>query len=1231
MRTMFFQNGFNKTVYAVGLSGNRSLKKEYIYRLGWLLQANYCKRKSKMDGPFIGPRIEMLTPYSTSATEVNIICNVPGIVRIEKFELAKIDSEYDPMLQAMYKKINQKTLVIDKTPDPILYITEIEVYNQKEGLALSQKEVDYLKSLSNLYGRPLTDSEIFGFGQANSEHCRHKIFNGTFVIDGVTMEDTLFGMIKKTMKINPGRVVSAYTDNCAVMSGPDSWKFSVSKDHIFTLSFGNLLITIKAETHNFPTTVCAFPGAATGTGGEIRDRMALGRGSIPIAGTATYMTSYPRFYQDQVRSNIVARKWLYQDPIDILIRASDGASDFGNKFGQPLINGSVLTFEGEFNGNKYGYDKVIMQAGGIGFAYPEHLFKGEPETGDLIILLGGDNYRIGMGGGSVSSVNTGHYVGNTELNAVQRANPEMQKRVENLIRFFAELGIENPFISVHDHGAGGHVNCFSELVGKAGGIIYTNRLPVGDESLSLKEIIGNESQERMAILIKPEHLETLQKFADKEKAPMFNVGEITGNKRLVFKDEITGEVPFDMAIKDLIGNPPKTIMEDVTIPFQGVPLSYSPNSILRYLYEVLRMESTSSKDYLTSKVDRSVTGLVAQQQCVGPLQLPLSNFGAITTDFVGYSGVAISTGHSPIASLIDVEAGVKLALVEALTNLIGAPLKYGITGVSCSANWMWPCRNPGEDARLFKAVKALSEFGIKLEINIPTGKDSCSQSLNYPDGKILAPGTVIISAMAEISDVRKIVTPVFKTGHEDSVIIRIDFSQDKLKLGGSTFAQSQFQLGDEVPIIKDDEYVIKAFMTIQELLEKKLVLAAHDVSADGLVPTLLEMCFADNKLGAEINLDCLEESDLVKCYFANNPCVILQVESDALKYLKDSSVDFNILGKLNLQPGYLAIEHHGKINKLNIEDLRDEWFSTSYEFEKRQSNPETALVKKFQFANQPIHYNIPDHFTGKLSSYNLDTKGEKIVAAIIRDKGSNGDREMAFAMRLAGFEVKDVHMSMLISGEETLEDVQFIAFVGGFSNSDVLGSARGWAGSFMFNAKAKKALDNFYARDDTMSFGVCNGAQLMVLLNLINPKYSDPTSLVQNISKRFESDFVGVDVDSNPGIMLSTLQDSKLGIWIAHGEGRFLFPYKEYEYNIALTYSRSEYPANPNGSQYNAAAIVSDDGRHLASMPHPERCLKPHNWGYYPENRSDDEITPWFEIYVNAIKWIRKKNQEKNK
>jgi len=1224
MKTLLFQN--DSSVYAVVLSDDKDLSKDTIKTIEWLLTSDFRKSET-LSGPFpfIGPRREIVTPWSTSASEIMDNCGIIGIERIEEFFYSSGDSIYDPMLQSQYDVINQGTLLLNRKPDPIMYVDDISAYNNTEGLALSSEEIDYLNNLATTNGRPWTDSELFGFSQANSEHCRHKIFNGDFLIDGINKKESLFSLIKKTTRTNPGSVVSAYADNCAFLDGPNGRRFIIGENGYFKNVKGKQLITLKAETHNFPTTVAAFPGAATGTGGEIRDRMGGGRGSIPMAGTAVYMTSYPRY--GLVRGNMSERKWLYQTPEEILIRASNGASDYGNKFGQPLINGAVLTFEQMVGDVKYGYDKVILQAGGVGMAYIEHLDKGEPKKGQIIILLGGDNYRIGVGGGAVSSVDTGHYAGAIERNAVQRPNPEMEKRVYNVIRTCIELE-DNPIITVHDHGAGGHINCLSELVGEAGGIIYLNRLPVGDKTLSQKEIIGNESQERMAILIEKENLSLIEKIAADERCPIYNIGEITGDGRFIFKDEITGEEPFNFSIKDMFGKPPKTVMTDTTQPLKLKPLNYDINNddFEFLLKNVLVMESVASKEYLTSKVDRSVTGLVARQQCVGPLHLPLSDLGAVALDYVGYDGIATSLGSAPVPALIDAGAGSRLALAEALTNIVFAPLKDGLLSISCSANWMWPCRNPGEDARLYQAVEAISEFAISLGINIPTGKDSMSMTQKYPNGdKVLAPGTVIVTTVGQTSDITNIVSPVLNCEARDSMIIRIDFSSDKLKLGGSSFAQSIGQLGNETPDIKSSSYFVDAFRAVQQLNYHGMILAGHDISDGGLITTLLEMCFANDEAGLSINLGVFRESDIAKICFAQNPGVILQVKPEALNMLISARIKFENIGSLD-KPGEISIRNNSDHYRLNIAYLRNVWSRVSYNLDTLQTNLDLAVDRFSNLGEQPLGYNFPENFTGKLSQYGLTIHKNNtgnIKAAIIREKGSNGDREMAWSLHMAGFDVKDIPMSKLIDGSRTLDDIQLIVFVGGFSNSDVLGSAKGWAGAFLFNEKAKIELDKFYARSDTMSLGVCNGCQLMIQLGLINKSHQVKPQMAHNLSGRFESGFVGVDISKDPGIMLESLSESQLGIWVAHGEGRFSLPYASDKYRIALKYSYSDYPANPNGSDYNVAGLVSDDGKHLAMMPHPERCLRPYNWAYYPEDRRYDEITPWVEMFINAYKWCK--------
>ncbi|WP_321299194.1 phosphoribosylformylglycinamidine synthase [Marinifilum fragile] len=1199
-------------------------------KLSWLFGNAEKLDQDTLDGIFVGPRKEMITPWSTNAVEITQNMGIDGLLRIEQYIL--VDSEkadFDPMLQSMYKGLNQEAYTIDKQPDPIVYIDNIEEYNQQEGLALSAEEISYLNDVSEKIGRKLTDSEVFGFSQVNSEHCRHKIFNGTFIIDSEEKESSLFQLIKKTSKENHNRIISAYKDNCAFLEGPKAEQFaphSHDKADFFYTKDIDTVISLKAETHNFPTTVEPFNGAATGTGGEIRDRIAGGKAAIPMAGTAVYMTSYPRLEASRKWENATeARKWLYQTPEEILIKASNGASDFGNKFGQPLIVGSVLTFEHFENNKKYGYDKVIMQAGGIGYGRLEQAQKDVPQKGDKVVLLGGDNYRIGMGGGAVSSVATGEFDNSIELNAVQRSNPEMQKRVCNAIRALAEAD-ENPIISIHDHGAGGHLNCLSELVEETGGKIDLNALPVGDPTLSAKEIVGNESQERMGLVMKEKDVELLTKIAERERAPIYQIGETTGDMRFTFEDKKTGKNPIDLALSEMFGKPPKTIMKDETVNEGFEAVSYDINKFEEYLEDVLQLEAVACKDWLTNKVDRSVTGKIAMQQCAGPLQLPLNNLGAVAIDFQGEKGIATSIGHTPVAALVDSKNGSRLSVAESLTNMVWAPIEKGLKGISLSANWMWPCKNPGEDARLYNAVESISDFAIRLGINIPTGKDSLSMTQKYgKDDVVYSPGTVIISTVGEIIDINKMISPVMKND-QDSHLIYLDFSKDNFQLGGSSFAQIVNKLGKQTPDVTDADYFVKAFETLQQLILDGKVLAGHDISAGGMITALLEMCFADNKLGANIDLSSIEEKDLIKVLFSENPGVIFQVkDKDAVsKAFADKGLRFHVIGS-PAEAGILKLAKDEQSFNLDIASLRDLWYKTSYLLDRNQSGKELALERFESYKKNELTYKFPENFTGKFSQYGIDPKRKDmsgVKAAIIREKGVNGDREMAWIMHLAGMDVKDIHMTDLISGREDLSDVNMIVFVGGFSNSDVLGSAKGWAGAFLYNEKAKAALDNFYSRPDTLSLGVCNGCQLISELGLIYPEHEKHPKLLHNNSHKFESGFVSVEIPENTSVMLSTLSGSKMGIWVAHGEGKFDLPYGEEEYNIPMKYAYDQYPANPNGSPFATAAISSKDGRHLAMMPHLERATYPWNWAYYNENRIEDELTPWVEAFVNAKNWI---------
>ncbi|WP_440121638.1 phosphoribosylformylglycinamidine synthase [Tenacibaculum sp. Ill] len=1218
----FFGN-VNSKVFAVQTT--EELTSETISKLIWLFGNQPKINAASLDAFFVGPRAAMITPWSTNAVEITQNMGVSGIIRIEEFEaVADNYSDFDPMISQKFSGLNQETFTINIQPEPILEIDDIAAYNEQEGLALSDEEIAYLEEVATKIGRKLTDSEVFGFSQVNSEHCRHKIFNGTFVIDGEEMPTSLFKLIKETSKQNPNDIVSAYKDNVAFVKGPKVEQFapkSADKPDFYETKEFESVISLKAETHNFPTTVEPFNGAATGSGGEIRDRLAGGKGSLPLAGTAVYMTSYSRLEENRPwEKGMDERKWLYQTPMDILIKASNGASDFGNKFGQPLICGSVLTFEHEEDARKLGFDKVIMQAGGIGYGKKEQALKDTPQEGDKIVILGGENYRIGMGGAAVSSADTGEFSSGIELNAVQRSNPEMQKRAANAVRGMVESD-ENFIVSIHDHGAGGHLNCLSELVEDTGGNIDLDKLPVGDPTLSDKEIIGNESQERMGLVIAEKHIDTLNKIAERERSPMYTVGDVTGDHRFTFESKTNGNKPMDLALEDMFGSSPKTIMTDNTVDRNYADVEYSKENFTNYLEQVLQLEAVACKDWLTNKVDRCVGGKVAKQQCVGSLQIPLNNVGVMALDYKGKEGIATTIGHSPISGLIDPEAGSKNSIAEALTNIVWAPLKDGLQSVSLSANWMWPCKNEGEDARLYKAVKAVSDFSIDLGINVPTGKDSLSMKQKYPNEEVISPGTVVISAAANCNDINKVIEPVLQPNKGD--IYYINLSQDEFKLGGSSFAQIVNKLGNSAPTITNNEFFKSAFNVLQNLIKEGKIVAGHDVASGGLITTLLELCFANVNVGANLDLSTLKETDSIKLLFAENSGIVFQaVDSSVEQTLAENNIEFFKIGSVT-ESDRLNIKNGTDIFALSVAELRDTWYKTSYLLDQKQTANGLAKDRFDNYKNQPLQYTFPTHFTGKLT----DTVGivtSRPKAAIIREKGSNSEREMANAMYLAGFDVKDVHMTDLISGRETLEDIQFIGAVGGFSNSDVLGSAKGWAGAFSYNEKANTALKNFFKREDTLSVGICNGCQLFMELELINPEHNEHGKMLHNESKKHESSFTSVKVQENNSVMLSSLAGTELGVWISHGEGKFNLPETEDNYNIVAKYGYEGYPNNPNGSDYNTAMMCDKTGRHLVTMPHIERSTFQWNWAYYPQDRQD-EVSPWLEAFVNARKWIENK------
>lgn len=1255
MNSYLFTN--QQLVYCV--QSSEELSTDRLDRLAWLLEAEQ-HHGDKLTGKFVGPRATMVTPWSSNVCDIAHNIGLPQVRRVESFRRlgdgAQPATPLDPMLEQIYHGLSGESLVVQGAPEPIRSIAEIEKYNSESGLALSPNEIGYLKGAGVAFGRPFTDSELFSFAQINSEHCRHKIFNGKFVIDGVEHPHSLFELIKQTSAKSPNGVVSAYKDNVAFIAGPEVLQFSSphpERADNFLLTPIRSVISLKAETHNFPTTVEPFFGASTGSGGEIRDRMAGGRGSMPISGGAVYMTAYPRLggvVGHGWEQAIAARKWRYQSPAQILIKASNGASDFGNKFGQPLIFGSLFTFEGKLKfagGDRellYAYDRCVMLAGGVGYASAEHAQKADAAVGDLLLVLGGDNYRIGMAGSSVSSVDSGSSSEAIEQSAVQRANPEMQKRVANVCRALVEIGAACPVKLIHDHGAGGHINCFAELLHPQGGRIAIEKLPVGDPTLSYRELLSNESQERMGLIVSPEQLGTIQAVAKRERAPLFVVGEVLGTRRMVC-ESAQGERPIDVPMEFFFGSSPATTIEDrsaaVELPPDDIKIN-SSDELLTSLKEVLSLEAVACKDWLTNKVDRCVTGKVARQQCVGPLQLPLSNVALTRIDHSGVAGIASAIGHASAPGLVDPAAGAVLSVAEALTNLVWAEWERpdgvrGLRSVVLSANWMWPAKQQHENARLYQAVSALSTFCQQIGVAVPTGKDSLSMTMNYPPGScsdgdfVRAPGTVVVTAVAPSPDVRSCVTPDLKQ-IDGSTLLYVNLSCDDANpLGGSSLGQVRSLLVNSSPTVRDPKRFAAGLECLQQLVREGKILAGHDVSSGGLIVALCEMAF-----GGDIGFKCsISEgvSDSGRFLFCEKPGVVLQVAAEDVgeieRRFKAVKVDTEQVGAVG------GDEIRIKAGKLKFglphRELLRVWYKPSYQLDRLQTRPDKADERFRNIFKGSLNFSFPAGFSGRGRDYGVDLRrvGSSVPpvrAAIIREQGTNGERELAFALHAAGFDVKDVTMSDLVSGDERLDAVNLVAFPGGFANSDVLGSARGWAGVFRYNAAALETIQRFVGRPNTLSLGVCNGCQLMVNLDLVYPEHREKIRMLHNESGKFESIFLNVDVRPTKSVMLQPLVGTRLGVWVSHGEGRFDLPEGESAYDIPVRYVASDYPINPNGADFNAAAICSADGRHLAIMPHLERSTVPTNWGFYPEGKLKmHEISPWMLAFAAAREWIKER------
>lgn len=1240
----------------------------------------------------VGPRMNFTTAWSTNAVAVCHACGLHKITRIERSRRYKLifsqqssasgglNSElltrysslfYDRMTECPYPEpLNSFETGIKPEPHYEVPLLEegkaaLEKINRRMGLGFDQWDIEYYYNLFvNELQRNPTNVECFDLSQSNSEHCRHWFFKGRLIIDGEEAPQSLIEVIKQPLKANPRNSVIAFKDNSSAIRG---YKISTLipektfQPSAFSLQHLTYHLIFTAETHNFPTGVAPFPGAETGTGGRIRDIEAVGRGGLVIAGTAAYcvgnllIPDYELPWEDksfQYPGNLAS-------PLEIEIQASNGASDYGNKFGEPVIQGFTRSFGMKLpDGERIEWVKPIMFTGGIGQMDSRHIEKGTPQKGMLVVKIGGPAYRIGIGGGSASSQVAGERVEELDFNAVQRGDAEMEQKLNRVIRACIEMGDNNPIVSIHDQGAGGNCNVVKEIIYPAGARINIRNIILGDNTLSVLEIWGAEYQEQNALLIKPEDIDVFQEMCLREKVTSAVIGEITGDGYIVLYDETDGSIPVNLNLEKVLGDMPQKTFNLRRIPVKTKPLSFpwnsltlnsEPNFIRDALERLLRLLSVGSKRFLTNKVDRSVTGLIARQQCVGALQLTLSDVAVIAQSHFGLTGAAISIGEQPIKGLINPSAMARMSVGEALTNLLWAKVS-ALEDIKCSANWMWAAKLPGEGVRLYEAALAMRDIMIELGIAVDGGKDSilmaAQVSTDVRADIVKSPGTLVISAYAPCPDITQVVTPDIKKPGESKLLF-IDIANGKNRMGGSALAQVYNQLGEESPDVDDVDLLKRTFNAIQSLISKGLILSGHDRSDGGLITTLLEMAFAGN-CGLEIELRVKSSEfrveEIMAILFAEELGLVIEYqpekEKEIFSVLNNFSVPHQIIGKTLIEKRIKInlITHNPSPLTVLDEDmrlLRDIWEETSYQLDRLQANPECVDEERrinfdrdepqyiLTFSVQPSGEGIPEHQPPKV--------------AIIREEGSNGDREMASAFYQAGFEVWDVTMTDLLNERVRLADFRGIAFVGGFSFADVLDSAKGWAGVIRFNKRLFEEFQAFYDRNDTFSLGVCNGCQLMALLGWVPYRGIEDIRqprFIQNVSGRFESRFVAVKILPSPSIMLKGMEGSVLGVWVAHGEGRAYFPdegilRKIEECGLApLRYVDGEneittkYPFNPNGSTNGIAGLCSPDGRHLALMPHPERTFLKWQWPWMPEEwKKGLKASPWLRMFQNARLW----------
>ena len=1208
----------------------------------------------------LGPRMNFATAYSTNIVSICQTCGLKKVTRIERSRRYLLSPEvdisrfirehHDRMTECLYDQPLQ-TFETGILPEPVFEIPLLEkgpdALLEIPGLAMDEWDRNlYYDYFVKEEGRNPTIVEIRDLDNANSEHSRHGYFKGKQILNGVAMPETLMDIVKSTLRANPSNSIIAFKDNSSGIKGYDCWTIlpdRPGKPAPFKKRKLRYHIIFTAETHNFPTGVAPFPGAETGTGGRIRDVQATGKGGLVVAGSAAYCVAnllipeYDLPWEDK-KSTYLSN---LASPLMIEIRASDGASDYGNKFGEPVILGFTRSFDQKLpSGERWAWIKPIMFTGGIGQIDARHIEKGEARKGLLIVQVGGPAYGIGVSGGSASSKLQGENEEELDFNAVQRGDAEMEQKMNRVIRACIEMGDRNPIVSIHDQGAGGPANVLKELVEKAGGRIELRRIKLGDPTLSVLKIWIAEYQERCGLLIHPKRMEEFKSICEREKVNCEILGEVTGDGRFVVHDEEDDSTPVNLNLAKVLGNMPQKTFKDERVKHSLKPLELPGRvSVEEALSRVLRNLAVGSKRFLTNKVDRSVTGLIVRQQCCGPLQLTVGDVAVIAQSHFSLTGAATSIGEQPIKMLVNPEAGARMAVGEALTNIVWAKISH-LEDIKCSANWMWAPKLPGEGAALYDAACAMRGIMIPLGIAVDGGKDSLSMATRVGDEIVKSPRELVISAYATMPDITKVVTPDIKKPGKSKLIF-IDIANHQARIGGSALAQVYGQIGNESPDVDDPEMLKRAFNAIQELISEGLILSGHDIGDGGIITTVLEMAFAGN-CGLRIRMD--GPWSPLERLFAEELGAVVECDMDdvrkVLEVLYSFGLNPNIIGETTEEKKITVTYNSQKVLESSMCVLREWWEETSYHIERLQMNSKCAdEERKNIFDRKGPSYKIP--FETKPTPARILESKNKPAVAILREEGSNGDREMTSAFYQAGFDTWDVTMTDLISGRVSLERFRGLVAVGGFSYADVPESAKGWAAATRFNGRLKKMFDDFYHRPDTFSLGVCNGCQLFALLGWVPwqgiPDRQQPR-FVQNTSGRFESRWVTVKILESPAIMFKGMTDSTLGIWVAHGEGRLHFPdptLMDEVINrklVSLVFVDDEgrrdgeipqsYPFNPNGSPFGITGLCTPDGRHLAMMPHPERSFLKWQWPWLPDSmRNGIKESPWIQMFQNAREW----------